>query len=105
MSFYCNAKKQVVIGEKLVQVPTLIRKVKNELAVDITISVPGNDPYEVVVLQPSVTVDLLTLLSQDELETLQTALRGLVDRGSVSIQGTIASPALEPARVQAQITL
>ena len=28
MSFYCNAKKQVVIGEKLVQVPTLIRKVK-----------------------------------------------------------------------------
>lgn len=79
----------------------LIRKVQNETTEAFSLEIPGTNPNSPVALAPSVTVDLLTLLSVDELETIQGQISGLISRGSLSSQGTSDTS----ARVQPQIVL
>ena len=84
---------------------TLIRKVRNETASTITLKVSGDNPNELVVLAPSVIVDLLATVSQDELEIMQAELAGLVSRGSLSNQGTIDTANLVAPKSQSAIVL
>lgn len=73
---------------------TLIRSVRNELSSSLTLHIPGANPTQAVTLAPSVTVDLLTKMSADELEVLQPELSGMVARGSITSQATISDTTL-----------
>jgi len=70
---------------------TLIRSVKNETSTTISIRVPGINPSGPVEIAASATLDLLTVVSEDELEALQDLLAGMVSRGSLSTTATIES--------------
>lgn len=76
---------------------TLIRSVRNETSSPITIRVPGINPSGPVVLQPNVIVDMLTLVSEDELEALQPVLASLVAGGDATTQATIEDTVLHNA--------
>lgn len=86
---------------------TLIRSVRNETSNPITIKVPGFNPSGPVVLQPNVIVDMLKLVSEDELEALQPVLVGLVAGGDATTQATIEDTVLHIAEgeIAADLTI
>lgn len=73
------------------------RTVQNPGTTAITLRVPGTNPRDPVVIGGGATVDLLTVISEDELESLASELQGLVDRGSLNSIATIDTDALHRA--------
>ena len=61
---------------------TVIRTIKNLLAVPITITT------QKIVLQPDQTTDLYTVLTDDQLKVAQPEIQGLIDRGTLSLIAT-----------------
>jgi hypothetical protein len=68
--------------------PTIIRTVKNLTANTLILS------HRDVILEPNVTVDLYTILTDDRLLQLQSELQGLADRGAIQIVATDAASEL-----------
>lgn len=75
------------------------RNVKNLNASTITLRIPGFNPRNPVVIAPGVTVDLLTLVSEDELEAMELELNKLVDAGILQSLGTVDTAVLHKADV------
>ena len=73
------------------------RKVKNLNASTITLRIPGFNPRNPVVIAPGVTVDLLTLVSEDELEAMELELNTLVDKGILQSIETVDTAVLHKA--------
>ncbi len=73
------------------------RTVQNPGTTAITLRVPGDNPRDPVVIGGGATVDLLTVISEDELEALAKELQGLVDRGSLNSIATVDSDTLHRA--------
>lgn len=67
----------------------IIKSVKNLLTGTIILSVPGINPDKVVTLPYNVTVNLLSVLDLNELETMQGELSGLVSRGTLASMATV----------------
>lgn len=84
---------------------SLIRQVRNETSHSFTLMVPGYDTTQSppVVLNPSVIVDLLSLITGDQLEAVQGQLNNLLLAGDITDQGDISS--IKAALAQAQIVL
>ena len=76
----------------------LIRSVTNTSSlVSHTLFVPGYDPENPVVLAPSATLDLLSVLSGETLHAMQGQLNALVTDGSITVAAYIPSASLWPA--------
>ena len=73
------------------------RNVTNLNASPITIRIPGFNPRNPIVLQPSAATDLLTLVSEDELEALEVELNKLVANGVLQSNSTIDTANLHVA--------
>lgn len=77
---------------------TLIRSLHNTSAVNtLDLGIAGFDPTESLVIAPSTTVDLLTVMTADSLHAMQAQLQSLVTAGEASVAATIDSSALYPA--------
>lgn len=77
---------------------TLIRSIHNSSSsVSHTLLVPGYDPENPVVLAPSATLDLLSVVSAETLHAMQGQLASLVADGSITSVATINSSLLWPA--------
>ena len=76
----------------------LIRSVTNTSSlVSHTLFVPGYDPENPVILAPSATLDLLSVVSGETLHAMQAQLNALVAEGSITSAATIPSANLWPA--------
>ncbi len=75
------------------------RKVKNLNSSSITLRIPGFNPRNPVVIAPGVTVDLLTLVSEDELEAMEVELNTLVNKGILQSIATVDTAVLHKADV------
>lgn len=73
---------------------TLIRSIKNEGTVNVTLRVPGFDPTNLITVVSGATVDLLPLLTADEFTSMQAELADLVASGKFSTQDTVDSSSL-----------
>lgn len=65
------------------------RVVTNATARILTLRVPGINPSNPVVFSPSQKIDLLTKVSEDELEAMEAVLNALVASGTLTSQATI----------------
>ena len=59
----------------------------------ITLMVPGFDPTATLVVAPSATVDLTTVMTADALHAMQAQLASLVATGEISVTATFPSAA------------
>jgi hypothetical protein len=76
----------------------LIRSVTNTSSmVSQTLFVPGYDPENPVVLAPSATLDLLSVVSAETLHAMQPGLNLLISQGAITTAATIPSANLWPA--------
>jgi hypothetical protein len=74
---------------------TLIRSIHNTSSTNtITLGIPGFDPTESLVVAPSTTVDLLSVMTADALHAMQSQLASLVAAGEVTTVLTIDSSVL-----------
>jgi hypothetical protein len=68
----------------------VIRTVTNTLSETISLFIPGNNAkHAAVTIAPSATLDLLTVMTDDELASIQPELSGLITRGSLSQVATV----------------
>lgn len=77
---------------------TLIRSLHNSSAtVAINLGIAGYDPTESLVIAPSSTVDLLSVMDGQSLHAMQAQLAALVAAGAATTVATIDSSLLYPA--------
>lgn len=77
--------------------PIITRTVHNASSVTLNLFVPGYDTIKpTLTLAPSVTLDLFTVLTADELETIQNQLNAFVASGSMTIISTVDTATFNP---------
>lgn len=76
--------------------PTIIRSVHNALTHDITLEIPGYDATKSPVVVPaSGTLDLFSVLNDEQLSSVQAQLAALVAAGDLTVSATADSSAVE----------
>jgi hypothetical protein len=82
----------------------LIRSLTNSSSVNtIDLGIAGFDPTESLVIAPSATLDLLTVMTADSLHAMQAQLASLVAAGEASVAATIDSSLLYPGAMFPQV--
>jgi hypothetical protein len=76
---------------------TLITRSVTTGSVGVSIMVPGFDPTKgPLVIAPSTTLDLFTVLTEDQLEAIQPALAQLVAAGDLTVAATVNPASFNP---------
>lgn len=76
---------------------TIIRTVHNSSLVNLTLFVPGYDTIKPpIVIAPSATLDLFTVLATEELETIQNQLAAFVAAGDMTVIATTDTTTFSP---------
>ena len=83
----------------------ITRTVHNASLVNIDLFVPGYDTIKpTVVIAPSATLDLFTVLTTDELETIQNQLASFVAAGDLTVIATVDTTTFNPVGVVGGMT-